>query len=202
MNVDVEALAARLKREIKGEIRFDNGSRALYATDASNYRQTPIGVVIPKDNEDVIAAVQLCRQFGAPITNRGAATSLAGQCCNTAVILDFSKYMNRLLEIDPVRKIARVQPGCVCDRLRDAAEEHRLTFGPDPATHAWCTFGGMLGNNACGVHSQMAGRTSDTSRRWTFSPILENDSRPAKRPAKPISASSPPEGARETFIED
>ena len=161
MNVDAQALAAKLKRQIKGEVRFDNGSRALYATDGSNYRQTPIGVVLPKDREDVIAAVGLCREFNAPITSRGCGTSLAGQCCNVAVILDFSKYMNRILEIDPARKLARVEPGCVCDTLRDAAEEHHLTFGPDPATHAWCTLGGMIGNNACGLHSQMAGRTSD-----------------------------------------
>ncbi|HEV8542326.1 MAG TPA: FAD-binding oxidoreductase, partial [Verrucomicrobiae bacterium] len=161
MNADPEVLARKLRRQIKGEVRFDNGSRALYATDGSNYRQTPIGVVIPKDNDDVIATVALCREFGAPITSRGCGTSLAGQCCNVAVIIDFSKYMNQVLEIDSVKKLARVQPGCVCDRLRDAAEEYNLTFGPDPATHAWCTLGGMLGNNSCGVHSQMAGRTSD-----------------------------------------
>ena len=161
MNPHAEALAARLKRELRGEVRFDAGDRALYATDASNYRHTPIGVVIPKDNDDVIATLALCREYGAPITSRGGGTSLAGQCCNTAVILDFSKYMNRVIEVDPVKKLARVQPGCVCDRLNDAAEKYQLTFGPDPATHAWCTLGGMLGNNSCGVHSQMAGRTSD-----------------------------------------
>src|SRR5688500_12590065 len=144
MNVDAEALAARLKREIKGEVRFDNGSRALYATDGSNYRQTPIGVVIPRSKEDVLATVGLCREFNAPITSRGCGTSLAGQCCNVAVILDFSKYLNRVLEIDPARKIARVEPGCVCDNLRNAAEKNHLTFGPDPATHAWCTVGGMI----------------------------------------------------------
>lgn len=161
MNKQAEALAKRLKREIRGEVRFDTGSRALYATDASNYRQTPIGVVIPKEEQDVIATLALCREYGTPITGRGAGTSLAGQCCNAAVIMDFSKYMNKVLEIDPRRKVARVQPGVVCDRLQDAAEKHQLTFGPDPATHAWCTIGGMIGNNSCGVHSQMAGRTSD-----------------------------------------
>ena len=161
MNGDSEALAARLKRELKGEVRFDNGSRALYATDGSNYRQYPIGVVVPRDNEDVVATLALCREYGSPITGRGAGTSLAGQCCNSAVILDFSKYMNRILELDAKKKIARVQPGCVCDRLQEAAEAHELMFGPDPATHAWCTIGGMVGNNSCGVHSQMAGRTSD-----------------------------------------
>jgi FAD/FMN-containing dehydrogenase/Fe-S oxidoreductase len=161
MNVDAEALAAKLKKEIEGEVRFDEGGRALYATDGSNYRQTPIGVVIPRNKQDVITTVGLCREFGAPITSRGGGTSLAGQTCNVAVIIDFSKYMNHVLSIDPAQKLGRVQPGCVCDTLRDAAEEHTLTWGPDPATHAWCTLGGMLGNNSCGVHSEMAGRTAD-----------------------------------------
>jgi FAD/FMN-containing dehydrogenase/Fe-S oxidoreductase len=159
--VDAEALAARLRRKIRGEVRFDPGSRALYATDGSNYRQVPIGVVIPRDAEDVIETVALCRQFGAPILGRGGGTSLAGQCCNAAVIMDFSKYMNRLVELNPKEKFAIVQPGIICDGVRDEAEKYHLTFGPDPATHAWCTIGGMLGNNSCGVHSQMAGRTAD-----------------------------------------
>ena len=164
-NIEAEALARKLRKQIRGEVRFDAGGRALYATDGSNYRQTPIGVVVPKDTDDVITTVGLCREFDAPITSRGCGTSLAGQCCNVAVIIDFSKYMNRTLEIDPARKVARVQPGCVCDTLRDAAEEFGLTFGPDPATHAWCTLGGMLGNNSCGVHSEMAGRTADNVER-------------------------------------
>ncbi|PYX66393.1 MAG: FAD-binding oxidoreductase, partial [Acidobacteria bacterium] len=160
-NINAEALASKLRRKIKGEVRFDRGSRALYATDGSNYRQPPIGVVIPRDAEDVQETVALCRAFGAPILSRGGGTSLAGQCCNVAVLLDFSKYMHHLVEIDPARRIARVQPGIVCDDLRNAAEKYHLTFGPDPATHAWCTLGGMIGNNSCGVHSQMAGRTAD-----------------------------------------
>jgi FAD/FMN-containing dehydrogenase/Fe-S oxidoreductase len=156
-----EALARRLRRRLKGEVRFDEGFRALYATDGSNYRQTPIGVIRPKDEEDVIETFALCREIGAPITSRGCGTSLAGQCCNVAVIIDYTKYMNRILEIDPQRKIARVQPGVVHVNLHEAAEKHHLTFGPDPATHRWCTLGGMIGNNSCGVHSQMAGRTAD-----------------------------------------
>src|SRR5271156_6426619 len=128
----VASLKKELKGSIKGEVRFDEGSRALYATDSSNYRQVPIGVVIPKDQQDVIATVALCRQFKAPLLCRGGGTSLAGQCCNVAVILDFSRYMARILEIDPVRRIARVQPGVVLDTLRAAAEKHHLTFGPDP----------------------------------------------------------------------
>ena len=159
--VDANVLAAALKRNLRGEVRFDQGSRALYATDGSNYRQVPIGVVVPRDADDVLATVELCRQFGAPLLCRGGGTSLAGQCCNVAVILDFSKYMARILEIDPARRIARVQPGVVLDHLRAAAEKHHLTFGPDPATHDRCTLGGMIGNNSCGVHSVMAGKTDD-----------------------------------------
>ncbi|MFY9910536.1 MAG: FAD-linked oxidase C-terminal domain-containing protein [Candidatus Sulfotelmatobacter sp.] len=160
-SVDSESLAAALRAEVRGEVRFDRGSRALYATDGSNYRQVPIGVVLPHDVDDVLATVALCRQFGAPLLCRGGGTSLAGQCCNVAVILDFSKYMAKILEIDPERRIARVQPGVVLDSLRAAAEKHHLTFAPDPATHDRCTLGGMIGNNSCGVHSVMAGKTDD-----------------------------------------
>ena len=159
--VDASGLATALARQLRGEVRFDNGSRALYATDGSNYRQVPIGVVIPRDVDDVIATVSLAREYGAPILCRGGGTSLAGQCCNVAVLLDFSKYMNKIIEIDPARRIARVQPGVVLDNLRNAAEKHHLTFGPDPATHDRCTLGGMIGNNSCGAHSVMAGKTDD-----------------------------------------
>ncbi len=152
-------LEAALRRHISGEVRFDNGSRALYATDGSNYRQVPIGVVLPKNNDDVIAAISLCRERGAPVLCRGGGTSLAGQCCNAAVVLDFSKYMAQILELDPDRRIARVQPGVILDHLRNAAEKYNLTFGPDPASHSRCTLGGMIGNNSCGVHSVMAGKT-------------------------------------------
>ncbi|HVT45184.1 MAG TPA: FAD-linked oxidase C-terminal domain-containing protein [Thermoanaerobaculia bacterium] len=159
--VDAAALAAALRKAIRGEVRFDDGSRALYATDASNYRQVPIGVVLPYDADDVIATVAIARSFGAPILARGGGTSLAGQCCNVAVVLDMSKFMRRLLELDRNRRIARVEPGIVLDELRDAAEELSLTFAPDPATHNRCTIGGMIGNNSCGVHSVMGGKTDD-----------------------------------------
>jgi FAD/FMN-containing dehydrogenase/Fe-S oxidoreductase len=159
--VAAASLAAALKNAIRGEVRFDDGSRALYATDASNYRQVPIGVVMPRDAHDVVAAVEIARRHGAPILGRGAGTSLAGQCCNVAVILDFSKYMHHLVELNPHEKYARVEPGIVLDDLRAQAELHTLTFGPDPATHAQCTLGGMIGNNSCGVHSIMSGKTVD-----------------------------------------
>ncbi|MFY9560776.1 MAG: FAD-linked oxidase C-terminal domain-containing protein [Terriglobales bacterium] len=159
--VDAAALEAILRRHLRGEVRFDAGSRALYATDGSNYRQVPIGVVVPRDTEDVLAAVALCREHRAPLLARGGGTSLAGQCCNVAVVLDFSKYLVRILEIDPARRVARVQPGVILDHLRAEAEKHHLTFAPDPATHDRCTLGGMIGNNSCGVHSIMAGKTDD-----------------------------------------
>ena len=135
-------LAAELRRAIRGEVRFDTGSRALYATDSSNYRQVPIGVVVPRDPDDVVAAVGVCRQHGAPILSRGGGTSLAGECCNTAVVIDFSKYLNRVLEIDAERRFARVQPGVVLDDLRRQASEVGLTFAPDPTTHTHNTWAG------------------------------------------------------------
>ncbi|HEY7169242.1 MAG TPA: FAD-linked oxidase C-terminal domain-containing protein [Vicinamibacterales bacterium] len=159
---DARALEAELRRVVRGEVRFDAGSRALYAADASNYRQIPIGLVVPRDADDVIAAVAACRRFDAPILPRGAGTSLAGQSCNVAVVIDFTKYMNRIVGIDAAARTARVQPGVVLDTLRDRAErEHRLTFGPDPSTHSRCTLGGMIGNNSCGTHSLLSGKTVD-----------------------------------------
>lgn len=152
-------LEAALRARIAGEVRFDEGSRALYATDASNYRQVPIGVVIPRSTEDVVAAVEVCRQHGAAILSRGGGTSLCGQCCNVAVVIDFSKYLHRVLEIDREKRTARVQPGVVLDDLRRQANEAGLTFAPDPATHNHNTLGGMVGNNSCGPHSVMGGET-------------------------------------------
>ncbi|HYU45838.1 MAG TPA: FAD-binding and (Fe-S)-binding domain-containing protein, partial [Terriglobales bacterium] len=159
--LDAAALEAALRRHLRGEVRFDAGSRALYATDGSNYRQVPIGVVIPHDKEDVLATVAFCRDHHAPLLARGGGTSLAGQCCNAAIVLDFSKYMAKILEIDPAKRSARVEPGVILDHLRTEAEKHHLTFAPDPATHDRCTLGGMIGNNSCGVHSIMAGKTDD-----------------------------------------
>ena len=122
----------------------------------------PIGVVSPRDADDIVATVAACREFGAPVLTRGAGTSLAGQCCNVAVVLDMSKHCRRASSRStPSARQARVQPGVVLDRLRDEAERAGLTFAPDPATHRWCTLGGMIGNNSCGVHSVMAGKTDD-----------------------------------------
>ncbi len=157
-------LESRLRAAVRGEVRFDASSRALYATDASNYRQPPVGVVVPLDASDVEATIAACRDLGAAILPRGAGTSLAGQCCNVAVVLDFSKYMRRLISLDPDQKLAVVEPGIVLDRVREAAEQYHLTFAPDPATHSRCTIGGMIGNNSCGTHSVMGGLTANNIR--------------------------------------
>jgi hypothetical protein len=158
---DAQALAAQLGQSVRGEVRFDDGSRALYSADASNYRQIPIGVVIPRTVEDVVETVRICRDMGAPILPRGGGTSMCGQSVNVAVVIDASKYLNRVLQVDPENRCAFVEPGVVCDALRDAAEEHALTFAPDPSTHSRCTIGGMIGNNSCGPHSVMAGKTEE-----------------------------------------
>jgi FAD/FMN-containing dehydrogenase/Fe-S oxidoreductase len=170
--ISADALAsmqADLRRELVGEVRFDAGARALYATDASNYRQAPLGVILPRTEQDVEAALRIARQHGAPVLSRGGGTSLAGQGCNTGLLLDFSKYMHHVVEIDAEQRLGTVQPGCVLDRFREAARACGLMFGPDPATHSRCTLGGMLGNNSCGSHSLLsknAGlglRTSDNT---------------------------------------
>jgi FAD/FMN-containing dehydrogenase/Fe-S oxidoreductase len=159
--LDARALARELAGAVRGEVRFSPGSRALYANDASVHRQVPIGVVIPRESADVVVALDICRRFGVPVGARGCGTGLAGQTVNEVVLFDFSKYMHELIELDPEQRMARVQPGLVLDRLRDAAEQHGLTFGPDPATHSRCTLGGMIGNNSCGTHSIIAGVTAD-----------------------------------------
>jgi len=154
-------LESLLKSTLRGDVQFDLGSRALYAADASNYRQLPIGVVLPRDAADVEAALAACRATGAAVLPRGAGTSLAGQCANVAVVFDYSRYMHALTSIDPAAKLARVQPGIVLDRLRETAELHHLTYAPDPATHSRCTLGGMIGNNSCGVHGLLGGKVAD-----------------------------------------
>lgn len=155
------ALAVDLTSAVRGEVWFDRAHRAMWSADASNYRRVPIGVVAPRDVEDVMAALAVCRDHGVPVLPVGARTSIAGQAVNTAVVLDFTRHMNRVLDIDPRAQTARVQPGVVLDTLRAAAARHGLTFGPDPSTHNRCTLGGMIGNNACGAHSLAWGKTVD-----------------------------------------
>lgn len=160
-----QRLAADLAAAVRGEVAFDGWTRGVYATDSSNYRQVPLGVVFPRDEADVVSALAVARAHDAPIVSRGGGTSLAGQTANVAVVLDFSRHMTAILDLDPVARTARVQPGIVLDNLRAAAERFGLTFGPDPATHAWCTLGGMVGNNSCGTHALYAGKTVDNVER-------------------------------------
>ncbi|SMG60754.1 FAD-binding and (Fe-S)-binding domain-containing protein [Paraburkholderia susongensis] len=155
----LRALESDLRQHVRGEVRFDQGSKALYASDASNYRQIPLGVVVPADIDDLLATLSACRRNDVPFLARGGGTSQNGQCVNVAVVADASKYVNRVVSVDPVARTAIVEPGVVCDTLRDAAEQHGLTFAPDPATHSRCTLGGMIANNSCGAHSVMAGKT-------------------------------------------
>ena len=176
-------LEALLRKNFRGEIGFDSGSRALYASDASNYRQIPIGVVCPRDAADVEAALAACRRTGAAVLPRGGGTSLAGQCVNVALVFDYSRHMNGLTSLDPLARVARVQPGIVLDRLRDAAELHHLTYAPDPATHSRCTLGGMIGNNSCGVHGLMGGKTVDNVE--TLDVILYDGTRMTVGPTPP-----------------
>jgi FAD/FMN-containing dehydrogenase/Fe-S oxidoreductase len=153
--------ARKLAASIEGDVRFDAGMRAVYSTDASNYRQLPIGVVAPRHEGDVAMALALARENALPILARGGGTSLAGQACNAALVLDFSKYMNRIVAIDAARRIATVEPGVVQSQLNAALAPHGLFFAPDPSTKDRCTLGGMIGNNSCGAHSAAYGKTVD-----------------------------------------
>ncbi|HJU10680.1 MAG TPA: FAD-binding oxidoreductase, partial [Candidatus Binataceae bacterium] len=157
----IDAVKNELSRIIEGEVRFDAATRALYATDASNYRLVPTGVVIPRHEEDVTRAVRVARENRIPLLSRGGGTALAGQTTNAALILDFSKYMNSVTRIDPDQRIAVVGPGVVQAQLNSAAAKFGLFFAPDPATKDRCTIGGMIGNNSCGAHSAAHGKTVD-----------------------------------------
>ncbi|MEV0172836.1 FAD-binding and (Fe-S)-binding domain-containing protein [Streptomyces sp. NPDC050803] len=157
-------LSGELRKAVRGEVGFDVTSRALTTMDASNYRRVPLGVVAPRDADDVAAVLEVCRARGVPVVARGGGTSIAGQATGTGVVLDFTRHMNRLLAVDPGTRTAVVQPGLVLDRLQEAAAPYGLRFGPDPATHSRCTFGGMVGNNSCGSHSVAWGTTADSVR--------------------------------------
>ena len=157
----LESLKTELARQVEGEVRFDAGTRAAYATDASNYRQVPVGVVIPRHEGDVIAALSLARENCDPDSGARRRHRLAGQACNAAIVLDFSKYMNRVIAIDPDARTAQVEPGVVQSHLNSALAAHGLFFAPDPSTKDRCTIGGMIGNNSCGAHSAAYGKTVD-----------------------------------------
>src|SRR5690606_5890867 len=159
-----EELRAALRSAVAGEVDFGTTARALNTMDASNYRRVPLGVVAPRDADDVAAALAVCREHGVPVVARGGGTSIAGQATGTGVVLDFTRHMNRILRLDPGARTAVVQPGLVLDRLQEAAAPYGLRFGPDPSTHSRCTIGGMIGNNSCGSHSVAWGTTADSVR--------------------------------------
>jgi FAD/FMN-containing dehydrogenase/Fe-S oxidoreductase len=164
-DLDPARLAGALSAAVDGEVRFDQGTRAAYAQDGSNYRQVPIGVVLPHSIEAGVAAVEACREAGAPLLSRGGGTSLAGQCCNEAVVIDWTKYCHRLVSVDPESKTAVVEPGAVLDAVNQALAPYRLMVGPRPSTHVSCTIGGMIGNNSCGSTAQAYGKMADSVRR-------------------------------------
>ncbi|MEU5432117.1 FAD-linked oxidase C-terminal domain-containing protein [Streptomyces sp. NPDC020719] len=163
--LDEVALERALRQAVDGEVRFDPGSRGAYATDASNCRQVPIGVVVPRSVDAAVAAVAVCARFGAPVLSRGGGTSLGGQCTNEAVVIDWTKYCDRLVETDPERRTCVVEPGIVLDELNRQLAPHGLKFGPKPSTHSHCSLGGMIGNNSCGASAQAYGKTVDNVRR-------------------------------------
>jgi FAD/FMN-containing dehydrogenase/Fe-S oxidoreductase len=163
--VDTARLHAALDDQVDGEVRFDPGTLAAYAQDASNYRQVPIGVVVPRSVDAAVAAVAVCRQAGAPVLSRGGGTSLAGQCVNAAVVIDWTKYCHRLVTLDQAARTAIVQPGAALDKVNDALAPHGLMVGPKPSTHVSCTIGGMIGNNSCGSTAQAYGKMADSVRR-------------------------------------
>ncbi|MFF1401843.1 FAD-binding and (Fe-S)-binding domain-containing protein [Streptomyces sp. NPDC058294] len=162
---DTSGLEAALRAEVDGEVRFDPGSRGAYATDGSNYRQLPLGVVAPRTVEAGARAVSVCARFDAPVLSRGGGTSLAGQTTNTAVVIDWSKYCTGLLSVAPERRTCVVEPGIVLDELNCLLAPHKLQFGPKPSTHSHCALGGMIGNNSCGASAQAYGKTVDNVRR-------------------------------------
>src|SRR3954470_13749846 len=155
-------LEADLRKAVRGDVRFGVTARALVTMDASNYRRVPLGVVAPRDADDVAAVLEVCRSHGVPVVPRGGGTSIAGQATGTGVVLDFTRHLNRLVSLAPETRLAVVQPGLVLDRLQEAAAPHGLRFGPDPSTHSRCTLGGMIGNNSCGSHSVAWGTTADS----------------------------------------
>ncbi len=174
-DIDAQGLERTLRSRVDGEVRFDAGSKALYASDGSNFRHVPIGVVLPKSIEAVTETIAICRDYGAPIVNRGGGTGLTGNVINVAIVLDFSKYLNKTYWIDPDARRVSVQPGKVYDHLNDELLPHGLIFPPDTSTHEYNAIGGMIGNNSCGVHSIMGNKTGRTSDQIHELEILTYD---------------------------
>ncbi|MCH8200106.1 MAG: FAD-binding oxidoreductase, partial [Chloroflexi bacterium] len=158
---EAASIAAELSDQTSGEVRGDPYDRLMYSTDASIYQMAPIAVVLPRTADDVQAAIGIAREHGVPVLPRGGGTSLAGQTCNHAIVLDFSKYMRNVLQVSPEERWARVQPGIVNHHLSRAVAQHGLMYGPDPVTSNRATVGGGIGNNSCGPHSVIYGKTLD-----------------------------------------
>ena len=158
---EVSAIADKLRGQIAGEIRMDHYNRLMYSTDASMYQMMPVGVVVPRSADDVEATIRVAREHGVPVMPRGGGTALAGQATNHAIVMDFSKYMRNVLEVSPEERWARVQPGIVNNHLSAAVRQHGLMYAPDPVTSARATVGGGIGNNSCGPHSVIYGKTLD-----------------------------------------
>ena len=159
--VDPQAVRRDLEEVLAGDVRFDRLTRGLYASDASVYQIVPMGVVLPKTQQDVLDTLAVCARWGVPLTVRGGGTSQAGQCIGAGVVLDFSRHFTNILEINVAEKWARVEPGVVLDDLNRAVKPHGLQFAPDISTSNRATIGGMIANNASGTHSLIHGQTID-----------------------------------------
>ncbi|MDQ3155997.1 MAG: FAD-binding oxidoreductase, partial [Actinomycetota bacterium] len=161
LQMKTDDLIHELARAEISDVRADSTTRAAFSSDASLYRLVPKAVVSPRSRDEVVETMRVCRELGIPLTSRGAGTSVAGNAVGTGVILDFSRHLNHVLEIDATARTAVVEPGTVHATLQRAARKEGLRFGPDPSTHTRCTIGGMIGNNACGSRTLGYGRTSD-----------------------------------------
>jgi FAD/FMN-containing dehydrogenase len=164
---EIAALQAELQRGMRGEVRFDQLSRWLYATDASIYQQQPLGLVLPRDEEDLAFVLRVARDRRLPLLTRGAGTSLAGQATGAAIVIDTSKYINRILDFDPSGRRVRVEPGVIRDQLNRHLASSGLHFAPETATSNRACIGGMIGNNSSGAHAIRMGKTSDHCHELT-----------------------------------
>ena len=167
-----------------GEVRFDAFSRVLYSTDASIYQMEPVGVVIPRNVDDVLAVMEVAGESGVPVLPRAGGTSLAGQTVNHAIVVDFSKYLNQVVEVNQEEQWVRVQPGIILDQLNRHLLPYGLQYAPDPTTANRACVGGGIGNNTCGAHSVIYGKTLDHIMELDV--VLSDASQaPLPRPGKP-----------------
>lgn len=197
--MNTNRLVRALKDSVRGEVRFDLISRTLYSTDASIYQILPVGVVIPRDAEDIAATLRIAGEQGVPVLPRGGGTSLAGQAVGRAIVIDCSKYMDRILELDADARWARVQPGVVQDELNLAASRWDLRLGPDTATSNRATLGGMIGNNSSGARSIVYGKTSDHVQELHVL-LIDGTELHLRRPAARGGGQALPAGGREAEL--